>query len=507
MFFRLASLVLAALLFASFSSGAQAAKNEPITARVIGGTPAAENAYPWMIALLAKYNGKPTDEHICGASLISSQYALTAAHCVSGGGQALPAELFDVLIGQNRLSASTGLRVGLRGVAVHPKFNPDTLEYDFAILKLDIAVPYEPISIASPIEAFLYAAGTTAKVIGWGRTDPEYYVLPDKLQEANLPLVSDEICTDTSGNGRWVDPISMVCAGTKAPPGSNSFEPDSCNGDSGGPLVVQSGGIYKQVGTVSWGFACSSPRTYGVYGRVSSGYDFITVKPTFPPVPQFAIGPILSGAPTVGSVLSVTNGFWTGDPVAAYRYQWYQVGTEFDEFGSAIELPIVGATTSTFTVTADLAGLEVYAMVIATNEGGSEYALSNRVIIEVDRELAPTPTPAVIRGATAPIVKGGGKNCSKNSCTQYVVVDEGSTTTGVSNVRARLQITVPGKKKKGKKTKAKVTVSTVQGNKFATTGWSFKIPRIKNAKYRLYVTAEDSAGNLSRVIQFRYNKL
>lgn len=46
--------------------------------RIVGGVETLVNEYPWMVAL--QYNSR----FYCGASLINSQYLLTAAHCVQG---------------------------------------------------------------------------------------------------------------------------------------------------------------------------------------------------------------------------------------------------------------------------------------------------------------------------------------------------------------------------------------------------------------------------------------
>ena len=48
----------------------------PIGARIIGGVTATPNSWPWQLSL-RKRGG-----HICGATLITSNWAVTAAHCV-----------------------------------------------------------------------------------------------------------------------------------------------------------------------------------------------------------------------------------------------------------------------------------------------------------------------------------------------------------------------------------------------------------------------------------------
>ena len=44
----------------------------------MGGEEAPPNSWPWQVSL--RYNGR----HICGASLVNSNWVVSAAHCVDG---------------------------------------------------------------------------------------------------------------------------------------------------------------------------------------------------------------------------------------------------------------------------------------------------------------------------------------------------------------------------------------------------------------------------------------
>src|SRR3569623_318085 len=75
--------------------------------------------------------------------------------------------------------------------------------------------------------------------------------------------------------------------------------------------------------------------------------------------PVNTVAPVASGSATVGSVLSVTDGTWTGSPTITYTYQWNN-GAD-----------IVGATSNTYTVVSGDSGLNILCKVTATNGVGT----------------------------------------------------------------------------------------------------------------------------------------
>jgi hypothetical protein len=80
--------------------------------------------------------------------------------------------------------------------------------------------------------------------------------------------------------------------------------------------------------------------------------------------PVNTVLPAISGTPTQGQTLSVSNGTWTNSPTS-YAYQWKASGSN-----------ISGATSSTYLLTASEVGATITCTVTATNAGGSASATS-----------------------------------------------------------------------------------------------------------------------------------
>ena len=87
--------------------------------------------------------------------------------------------------------------------------------------------------------------------------------------------------------------------------------------------------------------------------------------------PSSLTSPVLSGQASVGSLLSVTDGTWSGNPTA-YSYQWLRCDSSA---GNCTVIP--SAAASTYTLVAADAGHRIRVYVTATNANGSNRALSS----------------------------------------------------------------------------------------------------------------------------------
>ena len=239
----------------------------PPRAKVLGGTDTLPGTWPWMTALLDASQPDLYYAQYCGGVLVGASWVLTAAHCVDF---ASPGDI-DVAVGVRDLNNFTGPRLAVSAIVVHPDYDAGRLVNDIALLKLATPSSAEPVPLFSgrsrdKIPSSLL--GQTTTLLGWGLYNTTAYpYFPSILQQVDLPVVSDSVCTAAFGI-----PLadSQVCAGYPA-------GKDACRGDSGGPLVVRVDNRWVHAGLVSYGTDCvQEGGFYGVYTRTSSFIDFIS---------------------------------------------------------------------------------------------------------------------------------------------------------------------------------------------------------------------------------------
>ncbi|WP_431878449.1 S1 family peptidase [Amycolatopsis sacchari] len=223
--------------------------------RIVGGGEASVRDYPYAV-FLTDANGN----QFCGGTLVTSSAVVTAAHCAAAVSQSD----LRVVIGRQQKTGTDGVVANVRRVWKDPNFSDPGKGDDVAVLNLDRQVSYRPASLPKKSDSSLYAEGTNATVLGWGRT-ADGGARATSLRSAVVPVVSDSSCSSSYGN---YNSTSMVCAGY--PDGGI----DACQGDSGGPLVVGD----TLIGIVSWGDGCAKPGKPGVYTRVSTYADDIRAQ-------------------------------------------------------------------------------------------------------------------------------------------------------------------------------------------------------------------------------------
>ncbi len=241
--------LLAACLTVALAPPAGASASGPPSTRIVGGEATTIAEYPFVMQITGSSGG-----HFCGGTLVAPTKVVTAAHCVRSS---LPSQV-GVVGGREDRFSDTGTFREVSDIWTHPGYDSTTKVADIAVLTLVEEMPFPTVPFAGPDDAALYAPGTMARILGWGR-DAEDGTATDHLRTAEVPIVADADCEAYyAGNDPEAQTPAMVCAGF--PEGGV----DACQYDSGGPMVVD--GVL--VGVVSWGEGCARAGYPGVYARV-----------------------------------------------------------------------------------------------------------------------------------------------------------------------------------------------------------------------------------------------
>ncbi|XP_058506311.1 elastase-1-like [Solea solea] len=237
--------------------------------RVIGGNNASPNTWKWQVSLQYDSSNQDSFYHLCGGSLISSTFVMTAAHCIIS----FDAGHYRVVVGEYNLDEYEGSEqfVRVEAIVVHPGWNGQLGNgNDIALLKLTSHI-YDNgyVAIAElPAPGEMLPHDFNCYITGWGLMD-YYGGVPSIMQEAPIRVVEHKVCSSPN----WWGSIalrSMVCAG-----GDGVIS--GCQGDSGGPLSCHTNGAWRVHGVVSYGPAgyCNQVTKPTVFTRVSSFMDWI----------------------------------------------------------------------------------------------------------------------------------------------------------------------------------------------------------------------------------------
>ncbi|WP_103535730.1 serine protease [Streptomyces sp. SM11] len=254
---RLAALLTGVCLAVGLQAG-------PATA-IVGGREATPDRHYFMAGLVDTYQKKV----VCGATLISPRYVLTAASCLGGrnaGGM-------GVLLGDHDYGTATesGFHqdfIPVEDFIVHENYDLRTMANDIALVRLLEEVrPNLKVDVAYLPWEYLYQDWAHAPVtaLGWGATQTFDGPVSTVLQSVDLVMMANAECVNrgmenlTSGS---------ICNYT---PGKGT-----CTFDDGGPVIYDAG-YPLLVGIISYGEGCGSGSP-DVNTRVSSYLQWILQK-------------------------------------------------------------------------------------------------------------------------------------------------------------------------------------------------------------------------------------
>ncbi len=204
------------------------------------------------------YDGRYSSGAYCAGTFLTSEYVMTAAHCLEGDMGALLFTSAVAMLESERDFLNADRRRVVE-VYIHPDFINDInllLPNDIAILKLETPASSGSNVTRATTQTYRNISETFVAV-GHGNTQSGIDGTAI-LQKANLFWVSNADCAANFNNGKELTDKQVCFSGSQSQ--STGLKAGTCQGDSGGPIYWSHNGTYEQVGITSFGPAtCGDP--------------------------------------------------------------------------------------------------------------------------------------------------------------------------------------------------------------------------------------------------------
>jgi transmembrane serine protease 9 len=244
--------------------------------KIVGGNVIDEHTYPWQVRL-------NIEGGLCGGTILSDRWVLTAAHCCEGASSA------TIHIGDYNMAKEDAgeFSVEAKKIIVHPEYgkHPQSqIANDICLLRtpnLDAKKNDDSVYASACLPTADYNHGEACFVSGWGTTSSGGNT-SNKMREVGINLMSIEFCNDPNNVANKMVGATFknleMCAGTPDGDDDNTMVDagkDACQGDSGGPLTCVRDGQPIVAGVVSWGYGCAAEGQPGVYANTYYYTDWI----------------------------------------------------------------------------------------------------------------------------------------------------------------------------------------------------------------------------------------
>ena len=165
--------------------------------RIFSGEEAKPHAYPWMVRIIGcrKSDDGSTSCWVCGGSIISPDYVLTAAHCVEDG------IIFRVQAGSHDFTKTEASRVSMDCSSceiIHEDYKFP--RNDVALIKVPTPFQFNEHITSICISNYNVPVGSQGAAMGWGKTGDSASVSPALQFVDGLSVISNEEAVKVYGS-------------------------------------------------------------------------------------------------------------------------------------------------------------------------------------------------------------------------------------------------------------------------------------------------------------------
>uniref|UniRef100_A0AC34G9F0 Peptidase S1 domain-containing protein n=1 Tax=Panagrolaimus sp. ES5 TaxID=591445 RepID=A0AC34G9F0_9BILA len=197
--------------------------------RILGGENAKDGDWPWYALITS-------GSRLCGATIVSDKWILTAAHCFDK-------KSIDVSIQYGSVNRSGGENDTSQKIFIHSGFNEDSGINDIALIELE-----KPLNFSENVQSICLNhsvepnANEILAMVGFGKIFKQFqgstaeFIHPDILQDG--PIAYKQNSTISEG----CDTVKICVSG---------INHAALSGDSGGPLMTIRDNRWFQIGVAS----------------------------------------------------------------------------------------------------------------------------------------------------------------------------------------------------------------------------------------------------------------
>lgn len=267
-----------------------------VTPYIVNGSDASIVNYPSFASLFFRNGNLYSSSSYCGATMINSQFVLTAAHCIYDDDNLM---LYTVVAPQlddesNFLSNQQAKALEFYYPDTYIDSSAELWPDDIAIIKLE--TPLAVSNYTSLINTTInntFSVSDTFKAIGHGLIEGNVSG-GTNLLETTLTYMTTSACQAEYGSKLT---SSHLCF---SGPISGGYRNSTCNGDSGGPVYWYNGSQYIQIGITSFGPSTCGDTSRNVTSVFTDVHDY-----------QAWISRVINGLETPKAYVATVNGVRT----------------------------------------------------------------------------------------------------------------------------------------------------------------------------------------------------